>query len=79
MAKSNNNEKYYEEEDYEKGEEGEDVYKEEDVEEELDEDGIKVSEAGFMEGYDREEGETEDVVANGEIKKTIQKAKRKRR
>ena len=32
----------------------EDIYKEEDVEKELSDDEITSSEAGFMEGYDRE-------------------------
>lgn len=67
MANKNNNEEVREEEDYEKSGDEEDIYKEEDVEEELEQDEIAPSEAGFMEGYDKEQKEPVEDVPNGGI------------
>ena len=67
MKKEENNEKFYEEEDYEKSKDEEDIYNEADVEEELDDDELSAGEAGFMEGYNRKENEIEDVP-NGTLK-----------
>lgn len=75
MANEKNNEKVREEENHEKSEDEEDIYKEEDVEEELEQDEIAPSEAGFMEGYDRETEEKAEDMPNGDF---IQKKKLKK-
>jgi len=47
-------EKYYEDEERERTEDDEDIYNEEDVEQDLEDDEVDAREAGLMEGYSRD-------------------------